>query len=70
MFGIFDNGSLNPNYGKNINNNNGLAWDLVNHNTVAFFYSIVTAAITLTPFFYVEFIFNAGAFPDWVQQFS
>lgn len=69
LFGVFDNGALNPDYGEDVSNTIGLTWDLVNHSLVAMGYSVVALSVSLGPFFYAEFLMDPEMFPGWMQKY-
>lgn len=70
LFGVWDNGALNPNYGDGVNNTLALTWDLINHTIVAIGYSFVSIAVTLGPFMYAEFFMDPSQFPSYMSQYS
>lgn len=69
LFGVYDNGALNPDYGDDVKNNTALAWDLINHSFVAIAFSLVTVAVALGPFMYAEFTLDPTQFPESFQQY-
>jgi hypothetical protein len=69
LFGVYDNGALNPDYGEDVKNNAALAWDLINHTFVALAFSAVSIAVALGPFLYAEFTLDPTQFPEWAQQY-
>lgn len=69
LFGVYDNGALNPDYGEDVKNNAALAWDLINHTFVALAFSAVSVVVALGPFLYAEFTLDPSQFPEWAQQY-
>ena len=70
LFGVYDNGSLNPDYGRVFKNNGALAWDLMNHTLVAIAFSGVAISVALGPFLFAEFTLDPAQFPEWAQRFA
>lgn len=70
LFGVFDNGALNPDYGENFRNNAALAWDLINHTFVASGFSGVVIAVALGPFLLAEFMLDPNQFPEYISKWQ
>jgi hypothetical protein len=70
LFGVWDNGAMDPDYGDSVNNTIALTWDILNHTIVAIGYSFVSIAVALGPFMYAEFGLDNSQFPGWMQSYA